>query len=50
MVHAGMVGITELMMDDDFLAFMESLPESDAAGMSVYEIYACYQRDADPIH
>ncbi len=50
MVHPGMVGITELMTDDSFLAFMETMDESAIATMSVYEIYAAYMEKQDDLH
>ena len=44
MVHPGMVGITELMMDDKFLDWMEGQDEDMLENMSTFEIYSLYQR------
>ena len=43
MVHPGMVGITELMMDDKFLDWMEGQDEDMLENMSTFEIYSLYQ-------
>ncbi|GAB4271856.1 MAG: hypothetical protein Kow0029_09890 [Candidatus Rifleibacteriota bacterium] len=44
MVHPGMVGITELMMDDSFLDWMESQEENFIESLSTFEIYKLYQQ------
>lgn len=43
MVHHGMVGITELMMDDAFLGWMENQSEDLLEKLSTFEIYNLYQ-------
>jgi hypothetical protein len=42
MVHAGMVGITELMMDDCFMNWMESQEDETLETKSTFEIYKLY--------
>ena len=42
MVHPGMVGITELMMDDCFLNWMEAQSEDLLESFSTFEIYRLY--------
>jgi len=44
MVHPGMVGITELMMDDCFLSWMEIQDEDLLETLSAFEIYNLYQQ------
>ena len=39
MVHPGMVGITELMMDDRFVGWMEDQPDDLLDSLSTYEVY-----------
>lgn len=43
MVHPGMVGITELMMDEDFLCWMEVQSDDLLESLSTYEIFNLYQ-------
>lgn len=43
MVHPGMVGITELMTDDGFVAFMEGLDDATCAAVSVHDLYSRYR-------
>lgn len=43
MVHPRMVGITELMMDDDFLNWMENQTEELLESLSTFEVYSLYQ-------
>ncbi len=44
MVHPGMVGITELMMDDSFLSWMEVQEEELLETLSTFEIFKLYQQ------
>lgn len=44
MVHPGMVGITELMMDEGFLSWMEIQDEDMLEMHSTFEIYSLYQQ------
>ena len=44
MVHPGMVGITELMMDDSFLSWMEIQEEELLETLSTFEILNLYQK------
>lgn len=44
MVHPGMVGITELMMDDNFLNWMDIQDEDLLESLSTFEIYSLYQK------
>ncbi|MDN5278582.1 MAG: hypothetical protein PWR01_2547 [Clostridiales bacterium] len=44
MVHSGMVGITELMMDDSFLGWMENQEEDFLESLSTFEIYNLFQK------
>ncbi len=44
MVHPGMVGITELMMDDSFLSWMEVQEEELLETLSTFEIFKLYQK------
>ena len=43
MVHPGMVGITELMMDENFLSWMEIQSEEMLESKSTFEIFKLYQ-------
>ena len=43
MVHPGMVGITELMMDENFLSWMEDQSDDLLESMSTFEIYSLFQ-------
>ncbi len=43
MVHPGMVGITELMMDEDFLCWMEAQSDNLLESLSTFEIFNLYQ-------
>lgn len=43
MVHPGMVGITELMMDDNFLCWMERQSNDLLESLSTFEIFNLYQ-------
>lgn len=40
-----MVGITELMMDDNFLSWMEIQEEELLETLSTFEIYHLYQQN-----
>lgn len=42
MVYAEMVGVAELMTDDNFLSWVENLDEEDTE-LSTFEIYNRYQ-------
>ncbi len=42
MVHPGMVGITELMTDDDFVGWMEEQEDEMLETLSTYEVYSLY--------
>jgi hypothetical protein len=44
MVHQGMVGITELMMDESFLCWMEIQDDNFLEDLSTFEIYCMYQK------
>jgi hypothetical protein len=44
MVHSGMVGITELMMDDSFLSWMECQQQDMLESLSTFEIYSLYKK------
>jgi len=46
MVHPGMVGITELMTDDNFLNWMEDQDEKFLENLNTHEIYKLYQKQA----
>jgi len=43
MVHPGMVGITELMMDENFLCWMEAQADELLENKSTFEIFKLYQ-------
>ncbi len=43
MVHPGMVGITELMMDENFLCWMEGQSDDLLENHTTYEIFNLYQ-------
>ncbi len=43
MVHPGMVGITELMMDENFLCWMEEQSDEMLENNSTFEIFKLYQ-------
>lgn len=43
MVHPGMVGITELMMDESFLCWMEKQEDDLLESKSTFEIFTLYQ-------
>jgi len=43
MVHPGMVGITELMMDESFLCWMEDQADELLENKSTFEIFKLYQ-------
>lgn len=43
MVHPGMVGITELMMDENFLCWMEDQKDDLLEKKSTFEIFSLYQ-------
>jgi hypothetical protein len=43
MVHPGMVGITELMMDENFLNWMEEQTEKLLESKTTFEIFKLYQ-------
>ena len=43
MVHPGMVGITELMTDDNFLKWMEAQKDKFLENLSTHEIYKLYK-------
>ncbi|HNS10149.1 MAG TPA: hypothetical protein PKN29_10645 [Candidatus Ozemobacteraceae bacterium] len=45
MVHPGMVGITELMMDENFLCWMEEQSDDLLENHTTYEIFNLYQSD-----
>jgi len=45
MVHPAMVGITELMTDDNFLVWMESQEEDLLERLSTYEVYTRFQSE-----
>jgi len=47
MVHAEMVGITELMTDDSFVGWMEDQTEEILAKLSTFEIYNLYCSQKD---
>jgi hypothetical protein len=44
-VHAGMVGIHELMTDDKFLDWFEKLSDKILSKLTMYEIYQKFQRE-----
>lgn len=43
MVHPVMVGITELMMDESFLCWMEEQTDDLLENLTTYEIFNLYQ-------
>lgn len=43
MVHPGMVGITELMMDENFMCWMEVQQDDLLESMTTFEIFNLYQ-------
>ncbi len=43
MVHPGMVGITELMMDESFLCWMEQQQDDLLESLTTFEIFNLYQ-------
>lgn len=43
MVHPGMVGITELMMDENFLCWMERQQDDLLESLTTFEIFNLYQ-------
>lgn len=45
MVHPAMVGITELMTDDNFLVWMENQEEDILERLSTYEVYTRFQSE-----
>ncbi len=45
MVHPAMVGITELMTDDNFLVWMENQEEDLLERLSTYEVYTRFQSE-----
>lgn len=45
MVHPGMVGITELMTDDQFAGWMDEQEDEFLAGLSTFEVYSLYCRE-----
>lgn len=46
MVHTGMVGITELMMDDSFVGWMERQADDLLDSSTTFEIYRRYCRES----
>lgn len=44
-VHQGMVGIHELMTDDDFLNWFEKLSDSILNKLTMFEIYRRYMKE-----
>ena len=47
MVHSGMVGITELMTDDNFMGWMEDQSEEMLERLSTYEVYTLYCQEQE---
>jgi hypothetical protein len=47
MVHSGMVGITELMTDDNFMVWMEEQAEEMLESLTTFEIYNMYCQGKD---
>ena len=47
MVHTEMVGITELMTDDNFLGWMENQADDLLDSHSTFEVYHLYCREAE---
>lgn len=47
MVNPRMVGITELMTDDNFLGWMEQQAEDLLSRLSTFEIYSLYCREGE---
>jgi hypothetical protein len=47
MVHPGMVGITELMTDDNFMMWMEEQENAELDRLSTYEVYSRYCRERE---
>jgi len=45
MVHPEMVGITELMTDDNFIGWMEKQCDNMLESLSTFEIYTLYQKE-----
>ncbi len=43
MVHPGMVGITELMMDEGFLCWMEQQSDDLLENLTTFEIFNLFQ-------
>ncbi|MBF0546854.1 MAG: hypothetical protein HQM08_20610 [Candidatus Riflebacteria bacterium] len=47
MVHPEMIGITELLLDDRFLGWMEEQPENRLEHLSTYEIFYLFQNESE---
>lgn len=47
MVHSEMIGITELMTDDQFMGWMEAQDDERIENLSSFEVYSLYRREKE---